>query len=181
MATDGPAPRRHRASSGHNCVSYQLALCHHGRYVTCWQFETSLWPQTARRRVGAEPSVAIMVFHVQCSIFPFPNARVLPNRDILSRYYQKQTTSQNVVFFSAIISSMLRVLSVHFNLIHIHIQVKNSSVLPMCSGCLHGDDVNITLCFTLHITFIPQANVLDLIAIKCKSLSMHLINQNCIS
>ena len=33
-----------------------------------FKYEASLWPQTARRQVSAEPSVATMMFNIQYSI-----------------------------------------------------------------------------------------------------------------
>ena len=46
-----------------------IEACHAGP-IFIQVYETSLWPQMPQRQVGGEPSVAIMVFHVQCSIFP---------------------------------------------------------------------------------------------------------------
>ena len=71
--------------------------CIYGKYIT------SLWPLTPRRQVGAEPLVAIMVFHVQCNII------FTWKLYSFSNFYQKQTALENDVCFSAIISSMLMV------------------------------------------------------------------------
>ena len=49
--------------------SYILTLVMQVLYIY-GNYEISLWPQTARRQVGAEPSVAIMVFRVQHGILP---------------------------------------------------------------------------------------------------------------
>ena len=64
-------------------------------------------------------NVATMVFHVQCIIYFLEN--LLEFFQLLSRYYQKQTTPQNTVCFSAIKSSMIRVKAlVSWSLIYIY-------------------------------------------------------------
>ena len=70
------------------------------------QYETSLWSQIPRRQVGADPSAAIMGFHSSVTYFLENPPEFL---QILWSYDQMQKTLQNVVCFSAIISSMLRV------------------------------------------------------------------------
>ena len=71
------------------------------------KYKTSLWPQMPRRQVGAEPSVDIMIFHVQYSIIRWESARVLPNFiEILSK---ADDTTECCLPFSIIIISMLRV------------------------------------------------------------------------
>ena len=68
--------------------------------------ETSLWPQMPQRQVGDEASMAIMV---SMSRVAYILENLLRFLQILSRYYQKHMTPQNVVCISAIISSMLKV------------------------------------------------------------------------
>ena len=62
----------------------------------------------------------IMVFHVQCDIFPW---NVLEFFRILSWYYQKETTPQNDICFSVIINSMLRV-----NMVFLHVLLHDHSI-----------------------------------------------------
>ena len=106
-----------------------IEACHAGP-IFIQVYKTSLWPQMPQRQVGGEPPVTIMVFHVQCSIFPWKYSTFLPNFiEILS----KADDTPNCRLLSAIRNSML--------IVGIYFLSQHSMCRFMCVMTKHYDSV----------------------------------------